>query len=219
MRPTRTRLRTREFKSIALLALLAACNAEAPATSAASPSPDTAGSDVASADAPAGDTAPIDAREPNDSLITPDGWGPLRIGMSRADVVAAAGEDANPDAVGGPDPEQCDEFRPAGAPAGILVMIEQGVLTRISVNRNPDIRTPEGFGVGDAGADVVAAYGARAQVEPHQYSEAPAKYITVWRDDAAAADRRGIRYEVNSTGNVMHVRAGGPAIEYVEGCV
>ncbi len=206
-----------------MLALLSACSAEAPATSGASRAPDTASSDVVSMGAQAGDTAslqqPSEFIEPNDSLITPDGWGPLRIGMTRAEVVAAAGEDANPDAVGGPDPEQCDEFRPTRAPPGILVMIEQGVLTRISVNRNSDIRTPEGFGVGDAGADVVAAYEARAQVEPHQYSEAPAKYITVWRDGVSGADRRGIRYEVNSTGNVMHVRAGGPAIEYVEGCV
>lgn len=200
---------------------MGACSADAPASSSAATAPDTASSDVASADVQARDTAqePTNRVEPDDSLITPDGWGPLRIGMSRAELVAAAGEDANPDAVGGPDPEQCDEFRPASAPAGMLVMIEDGVLTRISVNRSRDIRTPEGFGVGDAGADVIAAYGSRAHVEPHQYQESPAKYITVWRDDATATDRRGIRYEVNSTGTVMHVRAGGPAIEYVEGCI
>src|SRR5687768_12819211 len=59
-----------------------------------------------------------DTSESSDSgplVITPDGWGPLRIGMSRTEVVAAAGEDANPDAVGGPDSSSCDEFRPAGA--------------------------------------------------------------------------------------------------------
>ncbi|WP_158332143.1 hypothetical protein [Brevundimonas abyssalis] len=36
--------------------------------------------------------------------------------MTRAEVVAALGEDANPDAVGGPDPESCDQFRPERRP-------------------------------------------------------------------------------------------------------
>jgi hypothetical protein len=53
--------------------------------------------------------------------------------MTRQEVVAAAGDDVNPAAVGGPDPEQCDQFRPERAPDGILVMIEQGRLTRITV--------------------------------------------------------------------------------------
>src|SRR5690606_9883692 len=74
--------------------------------------------------------------QPDATHITPDGWGPLRIGMTRAEVVAAAGEDANPNAVGGPIPEECDEFRPREAPDGVLLMLEQGVLTRISISRN-----------------------------------------------------------------------------------
>lgn len=162
--------------------------------------------------------APV-ARAPNERLITPDGWGPLRIGMSTAEVIAAAGEDASPAAVGGPDPDRCDEFRPSRAPAGILVMLENGVLTRISVSRNTGIETPEGFRIGDSGDDVMRAYGSRAQVEPHQYQEAPAKYITVWWQASRGAERHGIRYEVDATGNIAHIRAGGPAIEYVEGCV
>src|SRR5690606_9967730 len=92
------------------------------------PTPSNAGSDaphvVASDSArrpDAGDTARasegIDASR--DDVITADGWGPLRIGMTRDEVVAAAGDDANPDAVGGPDPQRCDQFRPARAPAGL----------------------------------------------------------------------------------------------------
>lgn len=157
--------------------------------------------------------------EPSANLITPDGWGPLRIGMTRAEVVAAAGEDANPNAVGGPDPDRCDEFRPASAPAGLLVMVQRGVLTRISVSRTSDIRTPEDFGVGDSGSSVLEDYGSRASVGPHQYWPPPAKYITVWREESSDVDRRGIRYEIDTTGEVVHIHAGGPSIEYVEGCV
>ena len=162
---------------------------------------------------------PGEGTEPSAELLTPDGWGPLRIGMSRAEVVVAAGEDANPNAVGGPDPESCDEFRPREAPDGILVMIEDSVLTRISVSRNPDIATPAGIRVGDSTSAVLAAYGARAHVGPHKYWQAPAKYITVWRPASAEAHRRGILYEIDPDDVVVHMRAGGPSIEYVEGCL
>lgn len=202
-------------------ALLVSCGADDPGTASAGLG--AAGDRAASpAEMPARDTArppPSSEPEPDARILTPDGWGPLRIGMSRAEVVAAAGEDAAPAAVGGPDPAQCDEFRPADAPAGMLVMIERGVLTRISVSRNRDIATPEGFRVGDAGAAVQAEYGDRARVEPHQYQAPPARYLTVWRDSASGAARRGLRYEIDAAGIVVHMRAGGPSIEHAEGCV
>lgn len=189
---------SRAFTSLVIVTMLAACGADQPESSS--------------------DSAPSEA-EPTAVLLTPDGWGPLRIGMSRADVVAAAGEDANPDAVGGPDPDRCDEFRPSNAPAGMLVMVESGILTRISVSRNPEIKTLDGFRVGDRGSSVLAEYGSRARVDPHQYWEPPAKYITVWQQASAEADRRGMRYEIDAAGEIVHFRAGGPSIEYVEGCV
>ena len=139
--------------------------------------------------------------------------------MTRAQVVAAAGEDAHPAAVGGPYPEQCDEFRPRNAPEGVLVMIEEGILTRISVFRSRAISTPAGFRVGDSGADVLRELGGNARVESHQYREPPAKYITVWRPSGSTGERRGIRYEVDANGEVLFLRAGGASIEYVEGCV
>jgi hypothetical protein len=139
--------------------------------------------------------------------------------MSRSEVVAAAGDDANPGAVGGPNPDQCDEFRPGDAPDGVLVMLEGGVLTRISVSRNTDIETPAGFRVGDSAARILDEYDALARVEPHQYWAPPARYITIWRDASSERERRGIRYEIDSDGNIVHLRAGGPSIEYVEGCV
>jgi hypothetical protein len=139
--------------------------------------------------------------------------------MTKAEVVIAAGEDANPRAVGGPEPERCDEFHPRQAPAGILVMIENGVLTRISVSRNSDVQTADGFRVGDAASHVLQVLGPRARVENHRYWGAAAKYITVWRDAPSEADRRGIRYEIDAAGKVVHIRAGTRTIEYVEGCL
>ena len=66
------------------------------------------------------------------NALTPAGLGELRIGMSRAEVVETAG-DSN---AASPDPEACEQFHPARAPEGVLVMLEQGKLTRISLTRN-----------------------------------------------------------------------------------
>jgi hypothetical protein len=201
------------FVVLAVAAFLAACQ---PATTEPPPS---APAEPTPAPAP----APTPSVQPSATVITSEGWGDLRIGMTRAQVVAAAGEDAAPNAVGGADPESCDEFRPARAPEPVLVMIENGVLTRISLIRASDIKSDRGFGVGDTAAAVKAAYGAAAMAEPHKYEAAPAEYITSWSrgggsgyvQDPAA---RGLVYEIGGDGKVKAIRAGGPSIQYVEGC-
>lgn len=220
--------RSKVFRALAYAALvgtIATCGVDRGDSSSAAAPPD-ASSDAGppgAADSSREDTAASVEHaanvQPSDVVLTPDGWGPLRIGMTRAEVVAAAGEDANPEAVGGPEPEHCDQFRPSRAPAGLLVMVEEGVLTRISVSRNSDITTPEGIRVGDTGSSVLDAYGSRADVMPHKYSDSPAKYITVWRGSGSSEERRGIRYEIGPEDRVVQIHAGGPSIEYVEGCL
>jgi hypothetical protein len=42
--------------------------------------------------------------------------------------------------------------------------------------------------------------------------------VTVWRGAPPDTVRRGIRYEINMDDEVVHLRAGGQSIEYVEGC-
>ena len=151
--------------------------------------------------------------------LTPDGWGELRIGMTRAEVVAAAGDDANPNAVGGPDPDSCDEFRPARAPDGLLVMMERGRLTRISLGSRATTVTDRGFAVGASGSAVASAYGNSAVSSLHKYMPTPASYITAWKSAARDSAARGIVYEVNPEGRVTRIHAGGPSIAYVEGCL
>lgn len=113
------------FTAAAALAL-AACSAPESAQTPPAEAP--------AADAPA--TAPAD---PN--VLTPEGFGPLRIGMTVSEVEAALGPDSDPNAVGGPEPETCDQWRPARAPEGLLVMIQDGVLTRVSVSEPATIGT------------------------------------------------------------------------------
>ena len=156
--------------------------------------------------------------------LTAEGWNGLRIGMTLDEVTAAMGPDSDPEAVGGAEPEFCDQFRPERAPEGLLVMIEQGVLTRISIMDSSTLKTDRGFGIGSTAAEIKAAYGDAAVVEPHHYVGLPAEYITVWTggrpsepyvQDAAA---RGIRYETDENGVVTLIHVGGPSIQYVEGC-
>jgi len=193
----------------ASLLLLAACNAPEPA------------------DAPAAETPAAPATIPADpNALTAEGFGPLRIGMTKAEVEAVLGPDSNPAAVGGAEPEVCDQWRPERAPEGLLVMIQDGVLTRISVAEPSTLKTDRGIGVGDSTDAVRAAYGARAVLEPHKYSPAPAGNIFIWASGAPAnADAyvqdpaaRGVRYEINEEGQVGIIHVGGPSIQLVEGC-
>ncbi len=169
-----------------------------------------------------------DARAPAAAaaaVLTAEGFGPLRIGMSRAEAVKAMGEDSNPEAVGGPDPQSCDEFRPARAPEGMMVMIERGRLTRISLLEGSKVETDRGLGVGATAAAVRAAYGAALRAGPHKYEVAPAEYLTIWTKDGPRGEEyvqtpaaRGISYEIGGKGVVKAIHAGGPSIQYVEGC-
>jgi hypothetical protein len=201
--------------SAAIAALLAAaCSAEAPAPP------------VTSETSPTTTAPPVDA-----NAITSEGWGPLRIGMTRAEVTAAVGATATQNAVGGPDPASCDLFHPANAPEGMLVMIQRNVLTSITLRNNTTLKTDRGLGVGDTAGDIKAAYGSSALVQPHHYIGLPAEYITVWTNTGGATpneqgyipenttpNARGIRYETNPEGVVTAVHAGGPSIQLVEGC-
>lgn len=189
--------------SVAVVSL-AACNAPEPA---APPSAETP---------PAASGAPEPAAA---DVLTAQGFGPLRIGMSRAEVEAALGPDAHPDAVGGAEPDACDLFRPARAPEGLLVMVERGVLTSVWVSRDTALKTDRGLGVGDTAERVRQVYGAAVTAEPHKYVEAPAEYLTAWTTaDHAGPAARGVKYEIGQDGRVMRIGVGGPSIAYVEGC-
>ncbi len=60
----------------------------------------------------------------------------------------------------------------------------------------------------------------------HEYEDTPAEYLTIWTRGAPRnpdegtqdASARGIVYEVDGTGAVRRISAGGPSIQYVEGC-
>jgi len=189
------------------------------------PQPTPADRPASTAGESSAQSRPISAATPAEPILTAEGFGPLRIGMKLADVVTTYGPDSDPDSVGGPEPETCDQFRPARAPEGLLVMIEDGRLTRISLLSGSDVKTDRGLHPGVSAARVRAAYGAQLRSEPHAYADPPAEYLTVWARGSPGADgiasegSRGLRFEIGSDGNVATIHGGGESIQYVEGCL
>lgn len=200
-------IRLTALASVAILAL-AACNAPPEQAPAASETP-------APAEQPA---APAPAASSN--VLTAEGFGPIRVGQTLAEVTTAWGAPAQALT----DENGCNVFHPARAPQGVLVMTEEGKVSRISLTRDATATTDKGLKLGATAAEVKAAYGAAAQASPHKYQSAPAEYIAVWSggprtesyvNDAAA---RGLVYEIGSDGKVMAIHGGGPSIQYVESC-
>lgn len=202
-------IRNAVLSSVALLAL-AACNA-----------PEAAKAPDAKAPESTAASAPADAA--SGTVLTPLGYGPLKIGMTQAEVDAAVGPPSANAAEA--NPAECRYYHPARAPEGMLVMVENGVLTRLTAMKGSTVKTEDGVGVGDDGEPLKTRYGAAATVTPHKYEGAPSAYVTLWPgktnlQGAYVTDptARGLVYEIGQDGKVAFIHAGGPSIQNVEGC-
>lgn len=189
----------------ASLVLLVACRAESGSDTAVEPPP------------PVAETAPtaVPSKPAQPLVMTPDGYGPVRIGMPEAQVLAILGSEVRGEAPQERGPEDfraCHELFRADKTA--YYMIEAGVLTRITTF-DPKVRTALGISVGATEAQVRAAVGKSLIVEPHKYVGDPAKYLLAW----TAPERRGYVFETDQTQVVRMIHAGTPSIRYVEGCL
>ncbi len=208
-------IRLTAVSACAILTLAACGRDERPAVdapTAAAPAPATTAAQTQSA------TPVVDS-----NVLNAEGLGAARIGMSRTDLIAAWGDRANPNAVGGAEPEVCDQFHPARAPEGVNVMIQNGKLTRITLMRDAKIKTDRGFGLGDTAMAIKQAYGGSIFAQPHKYQAAPAEDLFAWARGGSTSyvtdpSARGVRYEIGTDGKVMAIHAGDPSIQLVEGC-
>ncbi len=144
-------------------------------------------------------------------VLSPDGLGPLKIGMSEAQAAAALG--AKLSAADLPD-DACEERGVVGM-KGLVLMFQQHRLTRISLVRGSRFKTDKGLGYGATETQVRAAYGAALKTEPNAYDDEPALYLTWW----SKPGRRGIRYSTDAHRVVQGVDAGDDSIRYIEGCL
>lgn len=144
--------------------------------------------------------------------LTLKGMGPIRIGMTYAEVGAVASGGLNPATI--PN-EPCYFVRPAAAPKGIELMFVDGRLARIDVT-GPSFSSGSGARVGQSQTDVLKRYNNRLEIEGHKYHERW-KYLTfVPKDETDSSYRMVFETDGNK---VTEFRAGKlPEVEFVERC-
>lgn len=143
--------------------------------------------------------------------LTPDGYGAVRIGMTRPQVERALGSALRGEAI--EDAAVCVEMQARRGHGGLVFMFENNRLSRISARAASRATTPRGIGAGATEAAVRRAYGSGLQAEPHKYLGLPARYLTFWLNR-----ERGVRFETDERRRVSAIHAGSRSIEYVEGC-
>lgn len=148
-----------------------------------------------------------------DWKLTPAGWGPVRIGMTREQVAKALKTELRGDAFD--NWGSCIELFPASEELkGTYFMFQDGKLSRISVVESGKLATPRGIHVGSTDAEVRKAYGEKLQIEPHHYIDLPAEYLTYWLKPA----KSGVRFETDAERKVQTIHVGDDSILLVEGC-
>lgn len=149
------------------------------------------------------------APTPGAMVVTPIGIGPVRAGMTLAELRDALDSVRFSD----PDSMRCAYPKFSGLPDGVWVMVEQGIVGRIDVQKG-DVPTAEGIRIGDTRAKVQATYGSRMRVVPHKYTDGQYLEISSPQDTMHL-----IVFETNVQGTVLRYRSGKvPQVRYVESC-
>jgi hypothetical protein len=152
--------------------------------------------------------AAVAARAAGAPVLTMDGFGPMRIGMTRAQV-EATGAHITPDELFDPEhPESCWQGQVEGKP-GVVAMFDDNRLVRVSLG-TADFATRSGARTGMSVAQVQAIYGGRLRAASYQDGD--------WLLLYSADHRRAL--VMATDGNVIWISAGeAHAAQYVEGCL
>ena len=191
----------------ALLLALAACSPEPADTPQTPPGDESA---PQPADSRPAETAP--PPEPADAapaadVLTLEGLGALRIG----EPVPAGSGWAERGA------QASDTCRIVSSPEfpGVYAIVEDGKVRRVTAGQRSDVKLIEGIGAGSPEDEVRAAFPGFREV-PHEYEEAPAKYLTA--PNAESGDP-ALRFEIGADRKVSLMHVGTmPVLGYVEGC-
>jgi len=146
-------------------------------------------------------------RAPAANTLTLEGLGALKIGQPVPTNSGWAERGA----------QISDECRTVSSPdfPGVYAIVEGGKVRRVSVGERSDVRLAEGIGTGATEAQVRAAFPGFREA-PHEYVDAPAKYLTA--PNAPSGDP-ALRFEIGADGKVSLVHVGTmPVLGYVEGC-
>lgn len=145
--------------------------------------------------------------------LTPDGLGPVRIGMTERAAAHAIGQRIDDISSGDADDDAACHMATAARLPGATLMFEDGRLTRITLDK-PGFRTADGFGVGASEKALRAFYGARVEVAPAEYDD-EARSLRLWD----RSRRRGLRYLTDPDRRTTTIHAGTASIDYIENCL
>ncbi len=140
-----------------------------------------------------------------------DGLGPVKIGMTRAQVAKVLKARLHGAAIESDD--ICVEKDTNEYP-GVHFMFEDKRLTRISVGQPSRIKTARGIGAKASAAQIKRAYGPRLKAEKNRYHQAPAQLLIYW----TVPGTRGISFETGTDRRAYAIHAGHESITYAEGC-
>lgn len=151
-------------------------------------------------------TNPVPLRSETPFMLSWDGYGPIRFGMTIDEAQRVAGARNDPER---PLDTGCDYTSFAALP-GVRFMVENATLTRGETE--PGIANSLGIAVGDSLQSVTSAH-PEALVSPHKYD--PDGHYVLFRSPRG---ERAIVLEIRG-GTVTLIRAGlEPAVQYVESC-
>lgn len=140
--------------------------------------------------------------------VNASGVGPVRAGMSAAEIAAATGT-----AFTAPD-SGCTHVPLTGAPGSVLAMMVDGRLARVEV-KDSLVVTGRGARVGDSEERVHSLYAGSVAVAPHKYTDG--RYLVV-TPPGGGPKRHRLIFETDGQ-HVTQYRAGLlPAVAWVEGC-
>ncbi|MGE4323179.1 MAG: hypothetical protein AB7E60_09145 [Sphingobium sp.] len=167
------------------------------------------GTAAASPGAPAA-TIPIAAApgaHAGTNVLTVGGLDDLRIG----EPVPRGGSWAER---GGQTSDHCRTVSSPDHPGAYAIVID-GRVQRITLGQRSGIRLEGGAGVGAREADITMSF-VGLREDPHEYEDAPAKYLTA---PDARSGASALRFEIGRDGKVKMIHVGlMPALGYVEGC-
>ena len=118
-------------------------------------------------------------------------YGPVRIGMTQADIQKALGVSVK--AIDFEDGStECRYIAPVRGHKGVSFMLLDGHLARIDVD-DPAVRTLSGAYIGASQLSVLALYKGRISVTPHFYTAPDGSYLTLLSSDK----KHGVRFETD----------------------
>ena len=151
----------------------------------------------------------------DESKVSINGIGPIRVGMTVKEASQASGVRLIQVPSGGEE-YSCLIFKPQNEPKGISFMVTENRIARLAIWENKRISTIKGARIGDTEARIKSLYPSQIRVTQHEYVQR-GHYLTFVPKDSADKNYR-IVFETDGN-RVTNFRSGKlPEVEYIEGC-